>query len=51
MCMYNNNVYYTGINEPVDYGRYPSQAVQYKWIEFYLKECFRLKGLNDNIYL
>ena len=35
----------TGINEPVDYDRYPRQDVQYKWIECYLKECFRIKGL------
>ena len=39
---------YVGITEPVDYSRYPSKDVQYKWLRFYLEETARIEGgLND----
>ena len=37
--------YDAGIGEPVDYERYPSEAVQYKWIRYYLQECAAIRGL------
>jgi ethanolamine kinase len=39
---------FAGINEPVDYDRYPSEAVQYKWIRYYLQECAKIKGGDPN---
>ena len=33
-----------GITDPVDYDRYPSEAVQLKWIRYYLEEVARIKG-------
>lgn len=36
--------YIKGITDPIDYGRYPSEAVQLKWIRYYLEEVARIKS-------
>ena len=42
--MYMSLFYTKGITDPVDYGRYPSETVQLKWIRYYLEEVARIKG-------